>query len=68
MKLRYKVQFIQDGQGNKTAAIIHIKDFEKLMNKLEDLQDLKTIYERAHEETIPYEIIRKELFGNDRKK
>ena len=54
MNLRY----IIDKQGIKKEVILSIKDFENL---LEDLQDLAVIAERREEETVNHEDIIKEL-------
>ena len=54
MNLRY----ITDKQGIKKEVILSIKDFENL---LEDLQDLAVIAERREEETVNHEDIIKEL-------
>lgn len=70
MKLKSGVKFIFDEKGNKTGVLIRIKEFEKLMEELEDLKDLSTAYERTSKnfKQIPYEEIKKELFGDDAKK
>lgn len=68
MKLKIKVHYIKDDLGKITDVSISVKDFEKLIDELSDLQDLKTIYQRSDEKSIPYDQIRKELFGNGRKK
>ncbi len=51
---RAKKQFIVDEQGRKTAIILPIKDYEEL---LEDLEDLAIIAERRHEPTEPLEVV-----------
>jgi chaperonin cofactor prefoldin len=70
MKSKTGVRFIFDEKGKKTGVLIRIKQFEKLMQELEDLKDLATVYERTGKKfkPIPYEKIRKELFGNAAKK
>lgn len=69
MKSKSGIKIIFDEKGNKTGVLLRIKDFEKLMDELEDLKDLTVAYERRSKEfkPIPYEKIRKELFGNDEK-
>lgn len=70
MKTKFKVKLIFDENGNKTGVLMAIKEFKKLLETLEDLNDLKTTYERINKnfKPIPYEKIRKELFGYDTKK
>ena len=48
-------QFITDKKGNKISVVIPIKDYEKLMEYMEDLDDLVDYYEAkaANEPTIP---------------
>jgi hypothetical protein len=45
------VQFLTNEKGRKTAVVLDIGDYEKL---LEDLDDLAVIAERRGEETIPH--------------
>jgi hypothetical protein len=68
MKFRYKIQILEDDQGNKTGVLLHVKDFEKLIESVENLQDMQTVFQRLHEKSIPYEKVRSEIFGNARKK
>jgi hypothetical protein len=49
-----QAQYITDEKGKKTAVILPIKEFEEL---LEDLQDLAVLAERRDEPTIPHEEI-----------
>ncbi len=51
---RAKKQFIIDEQGRKTAIILPIKEYEEL---LEDLEDLAIIAERRREPTEPLEVV-----------
>ena len=52
--LRSKSQFIVDDNGKKTAVIIPIEDYERL---LEDLADLAVIAERRDESGDPLEVV-----------
>lgn len=54
MNLRY----VTDKKGIKKEVILSIKDFEKL---LEDLEDLAVTAERRDEETVNHEDVIKEL-------
>ena len=52
------VQYLTNEKGRKTAVILPITDYEKL---LEDLDDLAVIAERRGEETIPHAEFKKGL-------
>ena len=47
-----QAQYVTDENGNKTAVILPIEEFEEL---LEDLQDLAVLAERRDEPTMPHE-------------
>ncbi len=51
---RTKKQFIVDERGRKRAIILPIREYEEL---LEDLEDLAIIAERRHEPTEPLEVV-----------
>jgi hypothetical protein len=55
------IQFLTNEKGRKTAAVLPIEDYEKL---LEDLDDLAVIAERREEETIPHAGFKKGLKRN----
>lgn len=69
MKIAASTKFIFDEKGNKTGVLMRINAFKKLIEDLEDLKDLTVAYERTSKKfkPIPYEQIRKELFGDDKK-
>ena len=46
------VKYITDDHGERTAVVLPIADYEKL---LEDLEDLVVVAERREEPTIPHE-------------
>ena len=46
------LQYLTDEHGAKTAVVLPISDYEKL---LEDLEDLAVVAERRDEPTIPHE-------------
>lgn len=50
------VQFLTNEKGEKTAVVLPVADYEKL---LEDLDDLAVIAERRDEETIPHNKFKK---------
>ena len=59
MKPLKKETYIVDKNGKKKAVIIDMKEFKKLLEHLENLEDVKYVNEHIHEESIPYETIRK---------
>jgi hypothetical protein len=46
------VKYITDDHGERTAVVLPISDYEKL---LEDLEDLAVVAERRGESIIPHE-------------
>jgi hypothetical protein len=52
------LQYLTDEAGKKTAVVLPIPDYEKL---LEDLDDLAAIAERREEPTVPHEQFKAEL-------
>ncbi len=52
------VKYITDDRGERTAVVLPISDYEKL---LEDLDDLAVVAERRDEPTIPHEQFVSEL-------
>ena len=55
------VQFLTNEKGEKTAVVLPVADYEKL---LEDLDDLAVIAERREEETIPHNQFKKQVKRN----
>ncbi len=58
-----KEKFIVDEKGNRTDVILPIEDYEKLLNELEDIADIKA-YDNAkmkNDELIPFEDAMKEI-------
>ena len=55
------IQFLTNEKGRKTAAVLPIEDYEKL---LEDLDDLAVIAERRDEATISHAEFKKGLKRN----
>jgi PHD/YefM family antitoxin component YafN of YafNO toxin-antitoxin module len=51
-------QYLIDENGNKTAVVLPVEEFEEL---LEDLHDLAIIAERKDEPTISLEELEKKL-------
>jgi hypothetical protein len=44
-----KTQYITDDQGKKVAVILPIKDYQKIIEELEDLEDIR-LYDEAKAE------------------
>jgi hypothetical protein len=42
-------QYIRDAEGNKTLVVLSVKEFEALIEDLEDLDDIK-LYDKAKKE------------------
>lgn len=60
MRMSRNVQFITDAEGNRTAVILPMDEYEQLM---EDLH-LARIYEESRdEERIPWDQIKEELIA-----
>lgn len=58
-----KTKYITDTIGKKTGVILPIRDYEKIMEKLEELEDIKA-YDHAKtrkSEPIPFEQALKEI-------
>ena len=58
MPVNLHPQYITDDKGDKVSVIITMKEFE---NMLEDIEDLKTIADRKDEKTTSHEDFLKEL-------
>lgn len=48
-------QFLTDDKGNRTAVLLPIKKYNKLIEKLEDLEDVK-LYDEAKKNDDGYRI------------
>ena len=58
-----KTQFVTDNNGKRVSVILSIKEYRKILDDLEVLEDIKT-YDRAKRKksnAIPLEIALKEL-------
>ena len=63
-----KPQIFYDDQGNKVGILLMPEEFEMLVEQLEDAHDLYTAYKRTQKgKTIPFDQIKKELFGHAKK-
>ena len=52
------LQYLTNKSGEKTAVVLPLSDYEKLM---EDLEDLAVVAERRDEPTISHEQLKAEL-------
>ena len=52
---RFSVQFITDDAGQKIAAVLMMKDFEDILEELEELEDIRAFDEatQSNEPSIP---------------
>ena len=60
---QFRVKYIVDGRGRKTAAVLDIATFNKLIEYLEDMEDRLFIESRNEDELsyTPYDEFREEL-------
>ena len=42
-------QYLKDADGNKSLVVLPVKEFENIMEELEDLEDIR-LYDKAKEE------------------
>lgn len=56
-----ETQFLTDKKGNKTGVLLSIKQYNKLIEKLEDLEDVR-LYDEAKREDDGYRISMEEAF------
>jgi hypothetical protein len=49
------IQFLTDKKGNKTAVLLPIKKYDKLIEQLEDLEDVR-LYDEAKKKDDGYRI------------
>ena len=55
---KIRQQFIVNQDGKKTAVVMPLRDYERLM---EDLHDLSVVAERRDEPSIPLEEVKRRL-------
>ena len=58
-----KTQYITDTKGRKVSVILPLKEYNKMIEELEELADIRA-YDEAKalgEESIPYEVAIKEI-------
>jgi trimethylamine:corrinoid methyltransferase-like protein len=54
LSMKAHAQYITDEKGKKKAVILDLKEYEKLIHALEDLEDKKAFLSVAREKAIPY--------------
>ena len=62
--MSYKVkeaQVLYNAKGRKTHVLLPFKTYEKLLEYLEDVEDLQAMKEVEHEKPIPWEQAKKIL-------
>ena len=52
--MKTHAQYITNEQGKKTAVILDLKEYEKLIRALEDLEDKKAFLSVVQEKAVPY--------------
>ena len=54
LAMKAHTQYITDEKGKKKAVILDLKEYEKLVRALEDLEDKKAFLSVIREKAIPY--------------
>ncbi len=52
--MKTHAQFITDEKGKKKAVVLDIKEYDKILRALEDLEDKKAFVSAAKERSVPY--------------
>ena len=52
--MKAHAQYIIDEKGKKKAVILDLKEYKKLINALEDLEDKKAFLSTVREKSVPY--------------
>ena len=61
------VRYVTDESGNRVAVLLDIKEYERMVEELEDIADARAVDEvraavaRGEDEFIPYEQAREEI-------
>lgn len=58
---KYRLKYVTDRKGKKTDVILKVKDFQEL---IDDLNDLSIVKERQNEETVSHDELIKDLKQN----
>jgi hypothetical protein len=54
-------QFVTDPSGKRLSVLLPLAEYEALMERLEDLEDLADAREILDEPTIPWETVKAEM-------
>ena len=60
-------QFIKDADGKKSLVVLPIKEFENIMEELEDLEDIK-LYDKTKKEDTGERILFSDYLESRKKK
>lgn len=60
-------QYIIDANGQKTSVILPVKEFDAIMEELEDLEDIK-LYDKAKKEDPSERLLFSDYLENSKKK
>lgn len=59
--MKAHAQYITDEKGKKKAVILDIKEYEKLLLALEEVEDKKAFLSVVREKSVPYSAIESRL-------
>jgi prevent-host-death family protein len=56
-------EYLVDVEGRRVAVVLPIREYERLVERIEDLEDLRAVREALEEggEPIPWEVVKAEL-------
>ena len=56
-------EYLVDVEGRRVAVVLPIREYERLVERIEDLEDLRAVREALEEggESIPWEVVKAEL-------
>ena len=60
---KIKEQKITDSSGKEIAVVLDIETYNEILEKLEDLDDLKAFEEGKDDKTIPYSEVRQNILN-----
>ena len=59
--MKTNAQYITDDKGRKKAVILDIKEYQKLLRALDELEDKKAFMSVVREQAVPYSAIESRL-------
>ena len=54
LPMKTQAQYITDDKGKKKAVILDIKEYQRLLHALEELEDKKAFLSVVREKSVPY--------------